>query len=314
MRMTTTEPRSASGAGQRPRPGVAGAARNVVATPRRRRRPSIAERFARNRLALLGTVLLALLAVAATLAPLVAPYGRDEVSYNLLAPPSAAHLLGTDDVGRDVLTRLLFGAQTSLEIGLFAALAAVALGTVVGAIGGYAGGATDRLVTAAIDLMLSFPLLPLALVVAAFVIVTPPVLVLLVGLLSWMPVARLVRAEVLALKERDFVLAARALGGSDCRLILRHIVPNALAPVIVSGTLLVASAILLEAALSYLGYGVRPPVPSLGNMLQNAQQYIYTAPWIAVFPGAAISLIVTSVNLIGDGLRDALDPRLDVRL
>ena len=279
-----------------------------------RARPGVVWRFAHNRLALLGTTLLVVLAAAAGLAPLVAPYGRDEISYNLLASPSPAHLLGTDDVGRDVLTRLLFGAQISLQIGLFAALVAVALGTLVGAVGGYFGSSTDRLVTAAIDLMLSFPLLPLALVVAAFITITPLVLVLLIGLLSWMPVARLVRAEMLALTQRDFVVAARALGASDRRLIWRHLLPNALAPVIVSGTLLVASAILLEAALSYLGYGVRPPVPSLGNMLQNAQQYIYTAPWIAVFPGAVISLIVTSVNFVGDGLRDALDPRLELRL
>lgn len=285
-----------------------------AAAPPRRPRPSLARRFAANGLAVVGSVLLGGLTVLAAAAPLVAPYGRDQISYNLLAAPSAANLLGTDDVGRDVLTRLLYGSQISLQIGVFAALVAVVLGTLVGALGGFYGRAADRLVTAGIDLMLSFPLLPLALVVAAFVTVTPAVLVALIGLLSWMPVARLVRAEILALKQREFVHAARAMGASDARLIWRHLVPNALAPVIVSGTLLVASAILLEAALSYLGYGVRPPVPSLGNMLQNAQQYIYTGPWIAVFPGAVISLIVTSVNFIGDGLRDALDPRLDVQL
>lgn len=285
-----------------------------AAPPARRGRPGVARRFARNGLAAAGAVLLVVLVVLAWIGPLLDPYGPDQVSYNLLSPPSSTNLLGTDDVGRDVLTRLFFAGRISIEIGLFAALVAVVVGTVVGALGGFYGGRVDRLVTAFVDLMLSFPLLPLALVVAAFVAVTPFILILLIGLLSWMPVARLVRAEVLALKERDFVQAARALGASDARLMWRHLVPNALAPVIVSGTLLVASAILLEAALSYLGYGVRPPTPSLGNMLQNAQQYIYTAPWIAVFPGAVISLIVTSVNFVGDGLRDALDPRLDVRL
>jgi peptide/nickel transport system permease protein len=161
--------------------------------------------------------------------------------------------------------------------------------------------------------MLMFPILPLILVVAAFTQIGPALLVLLLGGLSWMSVARLVRAEMLALKECEFVQAAHASGSTGFRLIRRHLLPNALSPVIVAGTLLVANAILLEAALSYLGFGVQPPAPSLGNMLQNAQVYVYTAPWLAVFPGSVISLIVASVNLLGDGLRDALDPRLDTR-
>jgi peptide/nickel transport system permease protein len=271
-------------------------------------------RRVRNRpLAFGAGIALAALALVAVVGPPLSPYGPDTVSYELLRAPTFAHPLGTDDVGRDVLTRLLLGTRISLLIGMAIALLAVGVGTFTGTCAGYFGGKVDRVATSLIDLFLTLPILPVALVVAAFVPVTPQMIVLVFGGLSWMSVARLVRAEVYALKSREFVLAAIASGASSPRVIWVHLLPNAVAPLTVAGTLLVATGILLEASLSYLGFGVQLPTPSLGNMLQNAQLYIYGAPWLAIFPGACIFLIVMSVNLFGDGLREAFDPRLDIR-
>ena len=182
------------------------------------------------------------------------------------------------------------------------------IGTLVGALAGFYGGRTDTLLSGWINVMLSIPTLPLALVVSAFVEVTLPLLILIIGGVSWTGTARIVRAETLSLRERDFVAAARALGSADARLVARHILVNALPPIIVAATLQVATAILAESALSYLGYGIQPPVASWGNMLQNAQRYLRTAPALAVYPGLLISLTVVSINFVGDALRDALDP------
>ena len=270
-------------------------------------------RFARHRLALAGALLVALLLSAALFAPWIAPHDPTalDTSARFLAPlGSASHPLGTDELGRDTLSRLLHGGRVSLTVGLVAMLTTVLTGALIGITAGYLGGAVDALLMRFVDTMLCFPQVFLLLVVAAFV---PPTLLsisLVIGLTSWMEVSRVVRAEILNLKEQDFVAAARALGASRARIMARELLPNAAAPILVAATLKVASAVLMESYISYLGYGVQPPLASWGNMLTNAQGYLDTVPWLAILPGAAITLAVMGFNFMGDGLRDALDPRL----
>ena len=277
---------------------------------RRHRRVGVWQRFRRNWLAVLGAVVLVLLVAGALLAPLVSPYDPDAVSYDLLAEPSAEHPLGTDDVGRDMLSRLVFASRVSLSVGIAVSLLTVTIGTVVGSLAGFYGGRTDALLSGLINVMLSIPALPLAMVLGGFVETNLRFVILILAVLAWTGTARLIRAEFLSLRERDYVLAARVLGARDARLIVRHIIPNAFAIIVVAATIQVATAILAESALSYLGFGVQPPTASWGNMLQNAQRYLRTAPLVAVYPGLLISVTVIAVNFLGDGLRDALDPRL----
>jgi peptide/nickel transport system permease protein len=218
----------------------------------------------------------------------------------------------SDEIGRDTLSRLLYGGRVSLTVGLVAMLTTVATGALVGVMSGYLGGWVDAVLMRFVDTMLCFPQVFLLLVVAAFI---PPTLLsmsLIIGLTSWMEVSRIVRSEVLYLREQDFILAARALGASGARIMLRELLPNAMAPILVAATLKVASAVLMESYISYLGYGVQPPLASWGNMLTNAQGYFDTVPWLAVLPGALITLTVMGFNFLGDGLRDALDPRLKI--
>lgn len=270
-------------------------------------------RFRRHRLALLGAVVVALLCVSAVLANVIAPYDPTllDTSKRFLAPfQTMAHPLGTDDLGRDTLSRLLHGGRISLAVGIVAMIATVITGAVIGVIAGYRGGIVDTLLMRFVDTMLCFPQVFLLLVVAAFV---PPSLLtisLIIGLTSWMEVARIVRAEILRLKAQDFVQAAVALGASSSRIMLREMTPNVMAPVLVAATLKVATAVLMESYISFLGYGVQPPLASWGNMLTNAQGYLDTSPWLAILPGVMITLTVMSFNFLGDGLRDALDPRL----
>jgi peptide/nickel transport system permease protein len=280
------------------------------AAPRRQRRPSVWRRFGRNWLAVLGAAVVALLVSGALFAPLVAPYDPDAVSYDLLAGPSGEHPLGTDDVGRDMLSRLVFASRVSLAVGISVSLLTVAIGTIVGSLAGFYGGRLDALLSGLINVMLSIPALPLAMVLGGFVETNLRFIIVILAVLAWTGTARLIRAEFLSLRERDYVLAARVLGAGDARLIVRHILPNAFAIIVVAATIQVATAILAESALSYLGFGVQPPTASWGNMLQNAQRYLRTAPLVAVYPGLLISLTVIAVNFLGDGLRDALDPRL----
>ena len=277
---------------------------------RRHRRVGVWQRFRRNWLAVLGAVVLGLLVAGALLAPLVSPYDPDAVSYDLLAGPSAEHPLGTDDVGRDMLSRLVFASRVSLSVGIAVSLLTVTIGTIVGSLAGFYGGRTDALLSGLINVMLSIPALPLAMVLGGFVETNLRFVILILAVLAWTGTARLIRAEFLSLRERDYVLAARVLGARDARLIVRHIIPNAFAIIVVAATIQVATAILAESALSYLGFGVQPPTASWGNMLQNAQRYLRTAPLVAVYPGLLISVTVIAVNFLGDGLRDALDPRL----
>ena len=269
-------------------------------------------RFTRNRLASAGAVVVLLLVALAALAPWVAP--RDplyiDMDHKFARPGEAGFVLGADELGRDVLSRLLHAGRVSLAVGLITAVIAVLVGSVLGAVAGFYGGAADTLIMRVVDVLLSMPTIFLLLALSAFLKPTMLTITLIIGLNSWMSVARMVRGQVLSLKEQEFVLAARTAGAGARRLILRQLMPNAVAPVLVAATLTVATAILLESSLSYLGYGIQPPTASWGNMLNNAQTYVLYAPWVAVYPGAMISLTVLSFNFAGDGLRDALDPRL----
>lgn len=268
------------------------------------------QRLKHNRMALAGAGIVVLMFLLAALASVA---GRDpghiDVSRQLLAP-SWQFPMGTDDLGRDVLARILFGARISLLVGFVAVGIATAIGVGIGALAGYYGGWVDSLIMRFVDIMLCFPSFFLILAVVAFLEPSIWNIMIVIGLTSWMGVARLVRAEFLSLRERDFVQAAKALGARDARVIFLHILPNALSPILVSATLGVAGAILVESALSFLGIGVQPPTPSWGNMLIAGKQTLGTAWWLSVFPGLAILVTVLGYNLLGEGIRDALDPRL----
>lgn len=278
--------------------------------PPRTQRALAWQRFRRHRVAMLGAVVVFVLAVASGLSQWLAPYPPDEPNIEVMRePPSVIHPMGTDQLGRDQLSRLMHGGKFSLQVGVLATLVAVVAGTLLGAVAGYYGGVADTLIMRFTDFMLSVPRLLVLLLIGGVFGTSLVLIVGLIGLTAWMHVARLVRAAFLSLREREFVEAARAIGASNTRLIVRHILPNALGPIIVAATLGVAGAILLESTLSYLGYGVQPPTPTWGNMLQNAQSEMYGAPWMAIFPGLLIFATIMSINFVGDGLRDALDPR-----
>jgi peptide/nickel transport system permease protein len=267
-------------------------------------------RFVRHRLALIGFSTIVLFATASALAPWIAPYSFHAIDLDsLFKPPSTEHWLGTSDVGHDVFTRILFAGRVSLTVGLVSSLVSVSVGTVVGLVAGYFAGWWDRVLMRVVDMLLAIPTIALMFVLAR--VLGPGIgsIVVVLVLLGWMGTARLVRAEVLRLKRLEYVEAARSVGVSDGRIILRHVLPNGLAPVIVSASLQVGAAILAESTISYFGLGIQPPVPSWGNMLQNAQGYLWTAPWLAIYPGVFIFATVLSFNFLGDGLRDALDPR-----
>lgn len=273
---------------------------------------SVARRFAKHRLALTGLAVLLLLAIAVYVGPLVSPYAFDanDLSRTGQWQPSAAHWLGTDELGRDVLTRLLYAGRISMTVGILVALIGVVIGTLVGAFAGYFGSWVDAIAMRLVDVIQSVPLLMLLMVLVAFLGRDLSVIVPVIALTSWTGVARLVRAEILSLKQQEFVEAARAVGVGHLGLIFKHLIPNALAPVFVAATLGVADAITLESALSFLGVGIQPPTPSWGNLLTDAQQYLIMTPWLAFYPGLLIFLTVASINFVGDGLRDALDPKL----
>jgi len=267
--------------------------------------------FKKNRLGVGGLVIIVIVFFIAIFAPFLSLYdpGKTDVSLKLKSP-SFQHYLGTDQLGRDVFSRMLYGSQISLSVGFVAVGISILIGILVGAMAGYKGGWVDSLLMRFVDIMLSFPSFFLILTVVA--ILRPNIynVMIVIGITSWEGTARFVRAEFLSLKERDYVQAARALGVKDRRIIFRHILPNALAPVFVTASLGVASAILIEAGLSFLGFGVQPPAPSWGNILTEGRTYIFDAWWLTVFPGLAILITVLSFNLFGEGLRDALDPRL----
>ena len=269
-------------------------------------------RFLENRLALLSAIFLFSLFILSIFAPWLSPYDPFKIDVNaILMPPSPSHPLGTDMLGRDVLSRLIFGARISLKVGFVAVGIATIIGTILGAIAGYYGGAVDAIIMRFVDIMLCFPSFFLILAVIAFLEPSIWNIMVVIGLTSWMGVTRLVRAEFLSLKEREFVLAARALGASDMRIIFKHIMPNAMAPVLVSATLGIPGAILTEAALSFLGIGVQLPTPSWGNMLTAGKDNLEIAWWLSLFPGLAILLTVLAYNLLGEGIQDALNIRIE---
>jgi peptide/nickel transport system permease protein len=263
---------------------------------------------------ILGLILVGMMAVLALLAPLICPYDPNGLNVDaILLPPGSDHLLGTDALGRDVFTRLVYGARVSLWVGFVAVGISASIGMVLGLIAGYFGGLVDEIIMRGVDVMLCFPSFFLILAVIAFLEPSLNTIMIVIGLTSWMGVARLVRAETLSLKERDFIKAARLSGASVLRILARHVLPNALTPVLVSATLGIAAAILTESALSFLGLGVQPPTPSWGNMLMEGKDVMEIAPWLSVFPGMSILLTVLGYNLLGETLRDLLDPRLKKR-
>jgi peptide/nickel transport system permease protein len=267
-------------------------------------------RFRRHRLALIGLLVLAVMVLSAIFAPLLSRYGVDEQDlFNQLQPPSSEHPLGTDDLGRDELTRLLYGGRVSLTVGLLAALLSTTIGVVVGALAGYYGGMIDGVLMRLVDLLLAFPAIFLLLILFSVIQATVFSVILFLGAFGWLYLARIVRGEFLSLREKEFIEAAHALGLGNGRIILRHLLPNVLAPVIVTTTLEVAYNMIAEATLSFLGFGVPPEVPTWGNMLTGASSYYTTVPLLAIVPGLTLTLAVLAVNFIGDGLRDALDPR-----
>lgn len=286
------------------------------------------KRFRKHKLAMAGAVVLLLMVLIAIFAHQLAPYdpnGIDEVHWqgNPLPPcfqdtlHCGGHSLGTDENGRDLLSRLMFGARISLTVGVAAVIMELFIGTLLGAVAGYYGGWIDYFIMRLTDVFLSIPLLPLLLTLTGIVAASSSkaslgfgVIVVIIGGLSWPGVARLVRASYLSLREREYTEAARALGNGDGRIMLRHLLPNAIAPIIVQATLDVANVIVLESTLSFLGFGIQPPTASWGNMLANAESNLEIAWWAAVFPGLCILLTVLAINYIGDGLRDALDPNM----
>lgn len=271
----------------------------------------IGKRFSQNKLSVLSAITILLLITVSILAPFLSPYDPTSIDvHNVLSPPDKKHLLGTDELGRDLLSRIIWGSRVSLKVGFVAVGIAILIGIIIGALAGFYGGWTDAILMRFVDIMLAFPTFFLILAVISILEQNIFTIMVVIGLTSWMDVARLVRAEFLSLKEKDFVGAARAVGASDKRLIFTHILPNALSPVFVAATFGVAGAILIESGLSFLGLGVQPPDPSWGNILTAGKDNIEVAWWLSFFPGFAILITVLSYNLVGEGLRDALDPRL----
>ncbi len=265
----------------------------------------------RNRLAFSGLVIVVFVVLVALFAPFIAPYDYARIDPNaVLLPPSLKHPFGTDYLGRDVLSRVIWGARVSVEVGVVSVGISAVIGTFLGACAGYFGGWVDELIMRFVDVMLCFP--TFFLILAVISVLEPSILniMVVIGLTSWMGVARLVRAEVLSLREREFVLSAKVSGVGSFRIITRHIIPNAMGPVLVAATLGVGSAVLVESALSFLGIGVQPPTPSWGSILAQGKNAIEIAWWLSFFPGCAILITVLGYNLLGEGLRDVLDPRL----
>jgi len=264
-----------------------------------------------NPLARWGFAIIASILLLAVLAPAIAPFDPDAIDVkSILLPPSSSHWMGTDSLGRDVFSRMLFGARISLLVGFVAVGIATAIGVVLGAISGFYRGWVDVFVMRLVDVMLSIPTFFLILAVIAFL--TPSIwnIMIVIGLTSWEGTARFVRAEILSLREQEFIQAAQAVGSSGYRVILRHLLPNAIAPVLVSATLGIAGAILTESGLSFLRFGVPPPDATWGNILSDGKRYIFDAPWLTLIPGTSILIVVLAFNLFGEGLREAFNPKL----
>jgi len=264
----------------------------------------------RNWLAFSGGLLVLAVFLIALLAPWISPYDPSQIDIkNILIGPNSRHLFGTDELGRDVLSRMIWGSRVSLAVGFVAIGIATIIGIILGAVSGFYGGYIDSAVMRAVDIMLSIP--TIFLILAVIAILEPSIfnIMVVIGLTSWMEPARLVRAEFISIKEREYVTAARALGASDARIIFRHILPNGISPILVSAAMGIGGAVLLESGLSFLGLGVQPPTPSWGSLLTSGKDNIEIAWWLSAFPGLAILITVLGYNLLGEGIRDALDPR-----
>jgi peptide/nickel transport system permease protein len=269
-------------------------------------------RFCRHKAGLVALVVLIIEVLFALAAPVLIPrkLAIEPNPLNILKGSSGEHWLGTDEVGRDIFARLIYASRISLSIGFLAVAVAMLVGTSVGALAGYFGGWLDNVLMRVTDAILSIPALFFLIVLSVTLGPSVRTMIVVIGLLSWMELARIIRASVLSLKRREFVEAAQTMGARSGRIIGRHILPNTLAPIVVAATLGVGNALLTEASVSYLGLGVQPPEPSWGNMLYNAQSYFFNAPWITLYPGIMILITVLCINFVGDGLRDALDPRM----
>ena len=266
----------------------------------------------KNKLILIGTSILIILIIASFIGPLFIKQDISSVDlYNISSPPSGEHLLGTDDLGRDVLARLLYGGRVSLLVGVFATMLQVMIGTILGVLAGYFGGAIDAIIMRIVDIVMCFPFFIVAIALAAIVGPSVVNLIIIIAILSWTDIARIVRAEVLSIKERDFIMASKAIGFNNLDIILKHIIPNVLSSILVATTLSMATAILMEASLSFLGMGVKPPMPSWGNMLTAAQNMrtLSSEWWLWIPPGFMIIISVLAINFLGEGLRRKLDPK-----
>lgn len=272
---------------------------------------SIWRRLRQHRVAAISLVVVVAVAAICLAAPLLAPYRPDAIDLaNLRHPPSPAHPMGTDDLGRDVFSRVLYGGRISILIGVLAAILGTALGTLIGAVAAYRGGWLDNVLMRVTDVAYAIPSLPLLIILGSYAGATVAPMIAIIAALSWMGTARAVRSEVLTIREMAYVEAGRSLGARTARMLLRHVVPNAIGPLIVGATLGVGNAIMIESSLSFLGLGVQPPTPTWGNMLMDAQATMATKPWLTIFPGTAILVVVLAINFLGDALHDALDPKL----
>lgn len=275
-------------------------------------RHELLSRFLMNRSAIFGSVIIGMLCIIALLAPVIAlhPYAKQNLLQSLNPPLTASYPLGTDEFGRDVYSRLVWGSQVSLKVGVIVTGVSMVIGVFLGCISGFYGGTVDLLLSSFMDLVWGFPLILVALLL---VTVTGPGIngaMVATGLVAWAGFARIVRGEVLALRDRTFVLAARSLGAGNMRVIVRHIFPNIIGPILVMASFIMATAVVIEASLSFFGLGAQPPTPSWGSMLNDGRQYISRAWWLSVFPGVAIAVLVLGFNILGDGLRDVFDPRM----
>lgn len=266
-------------------------------------------KFSRRKVSIIAGVVLFVLVAACMAAPWVAPYAFDAIDLrNTRQPPTAQHIMGTDDLGRDLFTRMLYGGRISLTVGIFAALVSTALGAIAGAVSGFYGGRVDNYIMRLTDVAIAIPSLPLLIVISSYTRASVLVIIAIIGLLSWMTTARVVRGSVHSVKRQDYVVAARMMGCNDVTIIFRHIIPNVMGPIIVGATLGVGGAIIVESSLSFLGLGILPPIPTWGNMLMDAQSTMASKPWLTIFPGLAILVTVLCINFLGEGLHDALDP------
>lgn len=279
--------------------------------PPRTQTQIIWHKFRRHKAAVLSGIVLIVMIIVCFGAPWIAPYEFDAIDLrNTRQPPSLDHLMGTDDLGRDAFTRLLYGGRISLTVGIFAALVATTIGAVLGAVAGFYGGGTDNVLMRFTEVIIAIPSLPLLIILSSYTQASVVVIILIIGLLSWMATARIVRGSVHSVKRQDFVMAARMMGCRNATIIGRHIIPNVMGPIIVGATLGVGAAIIIESSLSFLGLGISPPTPTWGNMLQDSQSTMATKPWLTIFPGLAILITVLCINFLGEGLHDALDPTM----